>query len=311
MFLRILSAHSSLRGHNSLFVLPPGILLKSLRICGVQFSSCRRRNLRIVNVKALFLLSLATIKRVGEPQAFTFRVAFKGRDLSLSYLPKFVVKTESERNLLPRSFLVKSLADFVGDLPEERFPCSVQAVRIYLDLTSSLSLRPRSLFVSPRCHSRSLSKNALSFFLRQVIFYAGAIQADSSGLPRAHSIGHSDFCCFFEELIDLQGVRGSNSEIESSFCLFISRICLTCWTTVAHSVRSSRLAQLSIDFVSFCFWVRLLLSLREDYVFIGVRLSVSVCLSICLCLFVCLLARKLKKLWMDFDEIFRKMLEMQ
>ena len=45
-----------------------------------------------------------------------------------------------------------------------------------------------------------------------------------------------------------------------------------------------------------------LLSSQEDYVFIGVRLSI--CLSVCLS--VCLLARLLKKLWTDFDENFRK-----
>ena len=52
-------------------------------------------------------------------------MAFKGPDLSLSYLPEFVVKAESERNALPFSFLVKSLMNFVGDLPEERLLCPV------------------------------------------------------------------------------------------------------------------------------------------------------------------------------------------
>ena len=37
-------------------------------------------------------------KRVGELQALCFRVAFKGPDLSLSYLPEFVAKTKSEES---------------------------------------------------------------------------------------------------------------------------------------------------------------------------------------------------------------------
>ena len=71
-------------------------------------------------MKATFLLALATAKLVGELQALSVRVACLGPDLSVSCLPEFVVKTESERNPLPRSFLVRSLLEFVGVLPEER-----------------------------------------------------------------------------------------------------------------------------------------------------------------------------------------------
>ena len=153
--------------------------------------------LKVVMMKTLFLLSLATAKRVGELQAISCRVAFQGPDISLSYLLNFVTKTESERNPLPQSFLVKSLVEFVGDLLEERLLCPVRAVRTYLDATSSLAPRPRSLFVSPRCPSRSLSKNALSYFLHQVISTAGAIQGDQSCLPRAHSIRGVATCTAF------------------------------------------------------------------------------------------------------------------
>ena len=68
---------------------------------------------------------------------------------------------------------------------EERSLCSVRAVRVYLERTSSLSPHPRSLFVSPNNASRPLSKNSLSFFLCHIILDAGAV-ADSSTL-RAHS----------------------------------------------------------------------------------------------------------------------------
>ena len=66
-------------------------------------------------------------------------------------------------------FRVRSLCDFVGSLPDELSLFPVRARQIYLRRTSSLSPRLRSLFVSPRSPSRSLSKNALSFFLRSVI----------------------------------------------------------------------------------------------------------------------------------------------
>ena len=75
------------------------------------------------------------------------------------------LRTESERNPLPRFFIVKSLEDFVGDLPEDCLLCPERVGRIYLERTASIAPRPCALFVSPSCPTRALSKNALSFFL--------------------------------------------------------------------------------------------------------------------------------------------------
>ena len=41
--------------------------------------------------------------------ALARRVAFQGNDMSLSYLPEFVAKTESEWDLLPHFLFVRSL----------------------------------------------------------------------------------------------------------------------------------------------------------------------------------------------------------
>ena len=96
-------------------------------------------------------------------------VSSSGGDLFLSFLPEFRAMSDSEARPLSRSFRVRSLADFVGDLPDELLLCPLRALRAYLDCTASLPARPRTLFVSPRAPSRFLSKNALSFFLRSVI----------------------------------------------------------------------------------------------------------------------------------------------
>ena len=119
--------------------------------------------------RSSFLLSLATARRVGELQALSSQVSSSGDDLFLSYLPEFRAKTESSVRPLLRSFPVGSLRDFVGSLPDELLLCPVRALRLYLSHTASLPSRPRSLFVSPRAPSHSLSKNALSFFIREVI----------------------------------------------------------------------------------------------------------------------------------------------
>ena len=88
--------------------------------------------------KALFLLAMATAKHIGELQALSFSVSHRGDDLVLHYDPFFLAKTESVSNPLPRSLIVQSLADFVGDLPE-RVLCPVRAVEF----------TPSRLFVSP------------------------------------------------------------------------------------------------------------------------------------------------------------------
>ena len=109
----------------------------------------------------LFLLALATAKRVGEIQALSRMVSFVCADACVSHVPEFVAKTESLSIPIPRSFLVKSLSDFAAGLHEELLLCPVHALRIYLDRTASFSPLPRCLFLSPRRPSRALSNNAV------------------------------------------------------------------------------------------------------------------------------------------------------
>ena len=90
-------------------------------------------------------------------------------------------------NPIPLSFLVRSLSDFAAGLDVELLLCPVRALRIYLDRTASFSPLPRRLFVSPHRPPRALLKNAVSFFLREVIHEAEAGRPEV-GPVRAHSI---------------------------------------------------------------------------------------------------------------------------
>ena len=92
-----------------------------------------------LTLKTLFLLALATAKRVGELQALSSIVTFVGGDACLSYIPQFVAKSESLTRSIPRSFLVKSLADFAAGLDDDLLLCPVRALRFYLHRTRSLS----------------------------------------------------------------------------------------------------------------------------------------------------------------------------
>ena len=130
---------------------------------GPPFEPLSSRSLRDLTEKALFLLSQATARQVGELQALSLQVSSSGGDLFLSYLPEFRVKTESSVRPLPRSFPVRSLKDFVGSLPDELLLCPVRALRLYLSRTASIPSHPPSIFVSPRSPSCSL-KERFKFF---------------------------------------------------------------------------------------------------------------------------------------------------
>ena len=178
--------------------------------------------LRALTQKMLFLLALATAKRVGELQALSSVVTFIHGDACLSYVPQFVAKSESLTRSIPRSFLVKSLSDFAAGLDDDLLLCPVRALRIYVDRISSLSSLRHRLFVSPRCPTRTLSKKAVSFFLRDVISSAGASRPEVGRL-RAHNIrGVSTSVAFHRNWsvpAILESATWSSSSVFSSFYL--------------------------------------------------------------------------------------------
>ena len=171
------------------------VVLRFLR--SSTFEPLSSLSLRSLTKKVLFLVSLAMGKRVGELQALSHVASFSSSGAFLSYVPEFVAKTESALNPLPRSFVVNSLDDFVADLDEELLLCPVRSLREYLKRTSSFVDRPRCLFVSPRSPSHAISKNGISYLLREVIFESGACKEDVAAL-RAHSICGIATSAFFK-----------------------------------------------------------------------------------------------------------------
>ena len=57
-----------------------------------RFEPLETSSIRDLTVKTLFLVALATARRVSELQSLAARVSFLGDDMVLSYLPEFVAK---------------------------------------------------------------------------------------------------------------------------------------------------------------------------------------------------------------------------
>ena len=108
------------------------VVLRYLR--SSTFETLSSVSLRSLTKKALFLIALATAKRVSELQALSKHVSFSSSGACIAYVPEFVAKTESAVNPLPRSFMIKSLTDFAAGLDQDLLLCPVRALRKYLTL---------------------------------------------------------------------------------------------------------------------------------------------------------------------------------
>ena len=198
-----------------IFPPPPWELDKVLQfLSGPPFEPLARASFLDKTKKALFLLAMATAKRVSELQALSFSVSFQGEDLVLYYDPFFRAKTESVANPLPRSIIVPSLSDFAGDLPE-RVHCPVRAIKYLRKAARSASFIPSRLFVSPRNPERAMSKNAMSFYLRQLIVDSGAVS--SARPPRAHDIRGISTSLNYYSNLSVQPYAGCYVEVEPCF----------------------------------------------------------------------------------------------
>ena len=137
-----------------------------------------------------------------------------------AFLTSRSLSPSRSRSHIPRSFLVTSLADSAAGLDVDLLLCPVWALRLYLLRARSLSPCRHRLFVSPRRHSRALSKNAVSFFLREVISAAEAARPHVGSLraPEVRSVSTS---VAFRRNWSVSSVLESATWASSSVFLFI------------------------------------------------------------------------------------------
>ena len=139
------------------------------------YEPMRETEERFLAQKTLFLIALASAKRVGELHALSYRVShtMDWKEVSFSFVPSFVAKTQDQSLFDPwfESFVVPALPR-ASSSPNGRLLCPVRAVRRYLDRTAQHRLRCEQLFISTGRSKKEVSKNTVSFWLRKVISLA-------------------------------------------------------------------------------------------------------------------------------------------
>ena len=114
------------------------LVLQSLT--GAPYEPLRTGDERFLAQETLFLLALASAKCIGELHALSYHVSHARNwvEVSFSFVPGFVAKTQDPSSLAPRfeGFTVPALPNARNNR-NGRLLCPVRAVRCYLDRTAA------------------------------------------------------------------------------------------------------------------------------------------------------------------------------
>ena len=159
------------------------LVLQSLT--GAPYEPLRLCDERFLAQKTLFLVALASAKRIGKLHALSYRVSHTRNwgEVSFSLVPGFVAETQDPSSLAPRfeGFSVPALPD-VRNNRNGRLLCPVWAVKRYLDRTAAHRLRCERLFVTAG-RSKKMSKTTVSFCLRKTISSAYELSGMEQPVP--------------------------------------------------------------------------------------------------------------------------------
>lgn len=126
-----------------------------------------------ITLKTVFLVALATAKRVSELQAISAAVTHSDRwkSMTLTFARDFVAKTQrpSDPSTALQPVTLPALS-VVGPNDLDAQLCPVRALRTYLDVTKKFRPECKRLFVSlfPNA-KKNVGKNTLSRWIRRVI----------------------------------------------------------------------------------------------------------------------------------------------
>ena len=152
------------------------LVLQSLT--GAPYEPLRTCDECFLAQKTLFLLALASAKRIGELHALSYRVC---------HSRGFVAKTQDPSSLAPRFEGSTVLALPNAKNNRNGRLCPVRAVRCYLDRTAAHRPLCEWLFVTPGRSKKEISKTTVSFWLRKTISraYEPSSKEQTVPAPRA------------------------------------------------------------------------------------------------------------------------------
>ena len=157
------------------------LVLQSLT--GAPYEPLRTCDERFLAQKTLFLLALASAKRIGELHTLSYHVSHSRGwgEVSFSFVPGFMTKTQDPSSLAPRfeGFTVLALPNARNNR-NGRLLCPVRAVRCYLDRTAAHRPRCERLFVTAGRSKKEILKTTVSFWLWKSISCAYSSRVWSS-----------------------------------------------------------------------------------------------------------------------------------
>ena len=160
------------------------LVLQSLT--GAPYEPLRTCNERFLAQKTLFLLTLASAKRIDELHALSYRVSHSRgwAEVSFSFVPGFGAKTQDPSSLAPRfeGFTVLALPNARNNR-NGRLLCPVRAVRCYLDRTAAHHPLCERLFVTAGRSKKEISKTTVSFWFRKTISRAYELSGTEQSVP--------------------------------------------------------------------------------------------------------------------------------
>ena len=181
------------RSVNPVELRPPAwdvsLVLQSLT--GAPYEPLRTCEECFLAQKTLFLLALASAKRIGELHVLSYRVSHT-RDwgeVSFAFVTGFVAKTQDPSSLAPRfeGFTVPALPNARKNR-NGRLLCPVRAVKVYLDRTASHRPRCERLFVTAGRSKKEIAKTTVSFWLRKTISRAYELSGTSLPVPAPRAL---------------------------------------------------------------------------------------------------------------------------
>ena len=124
------------------------------------YEPLRTSDERFLAQKTLFLLALASAKRIGELHALSHRISHSGDwgEVSFTFVAGFVAKTQDPSSSAPRfeGFTVPALPNSSTNR-NGRLLCPVRAVRCYFESTNAHRPRCERLFVTPGRSTKEIS----------------------------------------------------------------------------------------------------------------------------------------------------------